>query len=79
MSPGMVGRDHYDWRRVNDGVVHSTEDEPFKVTFYFDEILEGDRELRPDEKVDILSSWDIMRIAMKRGEEDPTSVLNDKL
>lgn len=79
MNPGQVGRDHYDYRLVMDGVVESTEEDPFKAVFYFNEILEGDRELRSDEKVDILSSWDIVRAAMRRGEEDPTSVLNDKL
>lgn len=80
MAPGMVGRDHYDFRLVNDGVLHEEDDgEDFKVTFFFDEIMDGDRLLRPEEKVDILSSWEAVRAAMKAGGSDPTSILDDQL
>jgi hypothetical protein len=79
MNPGMVGRDHYDYRLIYDGVVISTEEEPFKVTHYFDDILEGDRKLRPEEKIDIMISHDAIRAAFAAGGSDPSSILNDNL
>jgi len=61
--------DHYDYRRVMDGVVLDEEDH--YVKFYIDELFEGDRELNHDEKVDILSTWDIARHFLHAGL-DPT-------
>lgn len=72
VSPGVIGEQHYDYRRVMTGVVQDTEDSWF-VKFYPDEIHEGDRELHHDEKFTILDTWSIADMFMKKGEEDPTS------
>lgn len=75
MEPGRVGADHYDWRRVNQGMVKHDEANPeeWSYTTYMDDLHEGDRELTLEEKVDVLSTWDLIRYHIQKGEEDPTS------
>lgn len=77
--PGQIGRDHYDYRRVMDGILVDSEEHDWKATVYFDDLLEGDRELTLDEKIDILSTWDVVASMMKEGSEDPTSAFGNKL
>ena len=70
--PKMIGDNHYDYRRVMDGVIKEDE-EGWSVKFYPDELIEGDRELLFDEKVDILSTWDSLKYFMQAGQKDPTN------
>lgn len=79
MHPGAIGENHYDYRRVMDGIVQDTEDDGWKVKFYPDELAHGDRELFLDEKVDILTSWEIIQGFMKIGKADPTSQYGNNL
>lgn len=81
VQPGRIGEDHYDYRRVMDGVVRDdpTEEGGWTATVYIDDIHEGDRELTHDEKTDILSVWDLVETLMKNGERDPTSAMDNKL
>lgn len=79
MHPGKIGRDHYDFRRVMNGMVEDDEEHGYKVTFYLDELSEGDRELTLEEKVDVLSTWDIVRSLVKTGKDDPTSAYGGQL
>lgn len=74
VSPGLIGENHYDYRRVMDGVVQMNEEHGWIAKFYPEDLLEGDRELLPDEKADIISTWEIVEMFMKAGEVDPTSV-----
>jgi hypothetical protein len=54
---GQIGKDHYDYRRVTDGMLMSTED-GFEINYY-DETLEvGDKELDFVDKCRVLASWD---------------------
>lgn len=79
MQPGMIGEDHYDYRRVMQGRVIDlpvSEENPeggWKVTTFFDELHEGDRELRLQEQNDVLSSAELMRCMMATALDDPTS------
>ncbi len=78
VEPGKVGEDHYDYRRVMTGVVdYNNEDIISK--FYIDELKPGDRELNPYEKIAILNSWEVMRIAVSQMKEDPTDPLKGSL
>lgn len=70
--PGAIGRDHYDYRRVMDGVLVEEGDD-WVIRNYFDDIAEGDTELSLDEKIDILSTWEWIEHHISKGEEDPTS------
>lgn len=71
-QPKAIGDNHYDYRRVMDGVVKEDE-EGWSVKFYPDELVEGDRNLLFDEKVDILSTWDSLKYFMEAGDKDPTN------
>lgn len=79
LQPGAVGEDHYDYRRVMDGVLVDDDENDWKVTTYLDDLAEGDRDLTFDEKIDILSTWDWVRAYLKHGEDDPTSSSGGKL
>ena len=63
--------DHYDYRRVMDSIVVE-DDDGWYVRYYPDDIIEGDRELTFIEKVEILSTWDIVKMFVEAGKSDPT-------
>ena len=69
-NPGDIGETHYDYRRVMNGIVVSDEYED-KVTFYLDELLEGDRELFLSEQSNIKHTWEIVAQLIKY-DIDPT-------
>lgn len=79
MYPGEVKDAHYDYRRVMNGVVTEDSDGASKFTIFLDELVEGDRELTFDEKIDILNTWDIVSSLIKEGSDDPTSPWGGKL
>ena len=70
MHPGDIGETHYDYRRVMNGMVVD-EDGTDKVSFYLDDIIEGDRELLHSEQSDILKTWEVVADLIKFGK-DPT-------
>lgn len=77
MHPGFIGQAHYDWRRVHHGLLVEDETDPenFRVTFYLDELAEGDRELTLTEQMDVLNTWDFVKQYFDKGADDPTSPL----
>jgi len=82
MHPGTVGETHYDYRRVMDGTMVTLvedDDADWMITHYIDDLVEGDRDLDLEEKVDILNTWEALRIFMDAGGEDPTSPYATKL
>lgn len=72
-NPGLSGDDDYTYRRVMDGVVQEAEDGSMHIRFYVEEVEEGDRRLRVDEKSDVLHTWDAVKALLAAGKEDPTS------
>jgi len=76
--PEDVGENHYDYRRVMDSVIVDN-DEGSSVKYYLDNLIDGDKELTPYEKFDILSTWNILEAFITAGKEDPTSPYNDML
>lgn len=84
MAPGIIGEQHYDYRRVMTGIVQDVEgvegeEDSWKVCYYPDEIYEGDKELTHDEKCDILSTWNIAEMFVAAGKSDPTSPWDAKM
>lgn len=71
-EPNKLGNDHYDYRRVMQGVVVCNEDNEYFET-YLEDLLPGDRELTVDEQSDIFVTWDILEAMIKAKQEDPTS------
>lgn len=82
IRPGEVGADHYDYRRVMNGVmvVHDeTAETDWTVTAYFDPVEPNDIELVPAQQHDIVSTWDVVRACIKHGVDDPTNQGGGKL
>jgi len=82
--PGRIGEDHYDYRRAMNGLfvpekVEGEEEEQYFVTEYFEELIEGDRELELSEQVDIQTSWRNLRAFVAHGGEDPGSEFGNQL
>jgi len=79
MEPGGVGENHYDYRRVMNGIFVADEEGNDKVSIYLDTLHEGDRELSHDEQTSILKTWEVVANLIKYGGEDPTSIWGDSL
>ncbi|MGI9212587.1 MAG: hypothetical protein ACR2HF_08950 [Methylococcaceae bacterium] len=73
-SPNKIGDADYNYRRVMDGVVVVEEAEEGWTWYsrqYAEDLLEGDRELSAFERLDVIRTWDIVRMAIEAGD-DPT-------
>tara|TARA_B100000700_G_scaffold91328_3_gene102997 strand:+ start:1979 stop:2596 length:618 start_codon:yes stop_codon:yes gene_type:complete len=77
-EPDAIGENHYDYRRVMNGIVNETE-EGFFFTEYLEDIYEGEHEFLAEEQFDIVDSWFAMAANVASGEDDPTSKWNAKL
>lgn len=69
--PNTIGRDHYDYRRVMSGMVQDIDDgESWKVSMFTQDTMPGDpEELTFENKIDIIPTWDLVRIAIEAGED----------
>jgi hypothetical protein len=76
-DPGTLAKWHYDWRRVNNGIVQ-LDGEQWVATTYFEDLKDGDRELTGDEKFDILATQDFAKLCVGRGD-DPTNPFGGKV
>ena len=80
MSPKDIGVNHYDYRRVMNGVVVDDEETGgWKSTIWIDDLIEGDRELEIEERDQILNTWEMVSAIMQLGDRDPTSASGGKL
>jgi len=77
VEPGMVKDDHYDYRRVMNGVIQVIDDPDSPLDWvsktYIEELHEGDRDLLVDEQFTILSNWELAKLFME-ADSDPTSI-----
>ena len=79
LHPGKVGEEHYDYRRVMNGIVQLTEKTGWEATTYLEDLLPDDVELDLEDQVDILQTWEFLKQAMLDREDDPTSKYNASL
>lgn len=81
--PGTIGPEHYDYRRVMDGMLEEVEPDEdgsaFKFTLYMDSIQGPNDDLDFHDKVDILSTWDVLNHILKDSDDDPTDPYGGKL
>ncbi len=86
-----IGENHYDYRRVMDGVVvdHElremltgkpvSEDEPeWTCTTYFEDLLPDDRELTAMEQTDMINNYRLQAIAIQQ-LKDPTNLFGGNI
>lgn len=79
LEPGKIGEAHYDWRRVNDGVMKFDEGDSYVVKQYMEPLRKGDKPLANHQKAAILSTQNVARIFFDKKEKDPTSQYNTDL
>lgn len=72
-----VGEKDYNYRRVMDSVLTSTDDY-WQVKYYLEDLLEGDRELDYFEKSKILTTWDAINWLLETCNFDFTNSTADK-
>ena len=80
-QPGAIGAEHYDYRRLMNGVVEECgeDGEDWRATTYDEELHDGDDFLTPDEQVDALLTNDRTLIFIRQRGKDPTSRFNADL
>jgi len=71
MHPGMIGHDHYDYQRVMSNIIVELPDDDWKVNIYAHEVIGDDKELSFEDKVNILHTWEIVKMALE-ADIDPT-------
>lgn len=76
--PGIIGEDHYDYRRVMNGIVQFDQEGNWKAVEYFEELSEGDRELEAYEQFAILDTFSVVKQAIAK-RIDPTDIFNSDL
>jgi len=73
-----IGHSHYDYRRLNNGLVEETEEDWVSWTF-FDELVEGDYELQFDQQLELKDSISNIIREIRKRRDDPTSKYNASL
>lgn len=77
--PNTIGRTHYDYRRVMDGVFYRNDEGKVMTTEYLDSLLDRDDLLTIVQKNAIQTSWQTMKKHLEESNMDPTSLDNEKL
>lgn len=73
LQPGIIGDDHLDYQKVNNGYMHVNDDGSWLATTYSNNFADDDGEvLDLDQQDDVRSAWDIIRTAVLF-DVDPTS------
>lgn len=73
-----IGVNHYDYRRVTDGMLMVTESQVEWNDFY-ENIPDNDKELELYEKADMIRNWNLVNIALDANEMDPSSPIGNLL
>ena len=73
-----VGRLHYDYRQVVEGMVMPTAD-GYTVSHFIEERPEEDTPLTLHQKADVLRTWQLVKHYLDEADEDPTSPTGNKL
>ncbi len=80
IQQGAVGEDHYDYRRVTNGVFMPEVTEDGETQYvqrqYFERLIDGDRELDVEEQMDMIDNWYMQRCLQLAGI-DTTSLRGD--
>lgn len=79
LDPGQIGENHYDWRRVNNGIVGENEEGGSKVAWFIEELRQDDTELHFYDQCTILKAQSLAAHFMNAAGRDCTSVWNTDL
>lgn len=78
-EPKAVGEQHYDYRRVVNGIYIDQSDGDYAATTYYEELNEGESELDISEQIDIMETWSHVAACIRRRLDDPTSRENNSM
>lgn len=78
VEPGKIKHDHYDYRRVMDGILEVNAEGDFEVNQYLEDVRDED-ELHFDQQAEVILTWDQIKARIKEGRDDPTSKWNAAL
>lgn len=79
---GLVGVDHYEYRRVMHGVViPNSDNEGWSASQYIEHVWDADDYLEIDDQTSILTTWDTIKshLETRENDDDPTSKWNSSL
>lgn len=78
-DPGKIGWDHYDYRRIMNGIVEVT-DESWRFTSVAQDLRPGDSELDFHDQFSVVAhTWPALESIMEMAGKDPTSEWNNDL
>lgn len=84
-DPGVVGHEHYDYRRVMDGVFVFNEDREdgdkpdWEFTTYYEPFRDADNDdLDFDEQLAIIKTWEAAEAILRHSDDDPTDTLGNR-
>lgn len=78
-EPQRLAEDHYDYRRVTNGVFMTQRDtSQYEARIYYEDVAQGD-ELSFREQVDIMSTWENVKGYILERGDDPTSKWNNRV
>lgn len=78
-EPTKIGKDHYDWRRVNNGMIEVDDNGGWTANQYADYAPNYEEELEISDQFRILDSWNAIENLILQGGSDPTSPWNNSL
>lgn len=73
-----IGVNHYDYRRVTDGML-MVKDDHIEWNDFYEAIPDNDKELEMYEKADMIRNWNLVNIALDANEMDPSSPIGNLL
>lgn len=82
IQPGMIGRDHYDYRCATHGIVIAKEKDEsirYEVTQYQMPLASWDEALSTRNRTDISRTWQVTRSLLLEGADDPVSRFGGKI
>lgn len=78
-DPGLIGYDHYHYRRVKNGIFEENTQGEMVAVEWFDDLRKPTDDLLFGEQLVIMSVWDEMSKILSEGNVDPTSRFNASL
>lgn len=77
IQPGVVGEEHFDYRRVMTGFVQEEKtangEDSWVARQYLDDLHEDDRELDIHERHIVIRAWDLAKVFIE-AKQDPTNI-----
>lgn len=78
-EPGLVGKEHTDWRLLHQGVLIDVPEADWRLENYYEEPPEGEHRLLLIDRENAISAAEFAEMHARRMEDDPTSPYGDMM